>query len=134
MNDDPRLILSDQTQQLEKLARDCATAKLRGDTAFLERQLADDFVGVGPYSFLLAKDEWLERHESRKLRYESLRLDELRVRLYGEAAVMIARQMTKGKYEDYDLPGSLRATLFFVQQEGRWLLAGVHMSFIAGGS
>ena len=132
MNDDPRLII-DQTQQLEKLAGDWATAELRGDTAFLERHLADDFVSVGPYGFLLAKDEWLERHESRKLRYESFRLDEVRVRLYGEVAVMIARQMTKGKYEVNDLPDSLRATLFFAKQEGRWLLAGIHMSFVAGG-
>ena len=134
MNDDLRLIIRDQTQQLEKFAGDWATAELRGDTAFLERNLADDFVGVGPYGFLLTKDEWLERHESWKLRYESFRLDEVRVRLYGEAAVMIARQMSKGKYEDNDLPGSLRVTLFFAQQEGRWLLAGIHMSFVAGGS
>jgi hypothetical protein len=61
-------------------------------------------------------------------------LDEVRIRLYGEVAVMIARQMTKGKYEDNDLPDSLRATLFFAQQEGRWLLAGIHISFVAGGS
>jgi ketosteroid isomerase-like protein len=134
MNDDLRLIVSDQTKQLEKLAEDWATAELRGDTAFLERNLADDFVGVGPYGFLLTKDEWLERHVSWKLRYESFRLDEVRVRLYGEAAVMIARQMSKGKYEHNDLPGSLRVTLFFAQQEGRWLLARIHMSFIAGGS
>ena len=134
MNDDLRLIVSDQTQQLEKFARDWATAELRGDTAFLGHNLAENFVGVGPYGFLLTKDEWLEWHESWKLRYESFRLDEVRVRLYGEVTVMIARQMTKGKYEDNDLPDSLRATLFFAQQEGRWLLAGIHMSFIAGRS
>lgn len=134
MNDDLRLIASDQTQQLEKLAGDWATAELRGGTTFLERNLADDFVGVGLYCFLLTKDEWLERHESRTLRYESFRLDEVRARLYGEAAVMIVRQMTKEKYEDNDLPGNLRATLFFAQQEGRWLLAGIHVSFMAGGS
>ncbi len=134
MNGDLPLIVSDQTEQLDKFTGDWATAELRGDTAFLERNLADDFVGVGPYGFLLTKNEWLERHESRKLRYEFFRLDEVRVRLYGEVAVMIARQMTKGKYEDNDLPDSLRATLFFAQQEGRWLLAGIHMSFVAGGS
>ena len=134
MNNGVTLVVSDQCQQLEKLVEDWATAELRGDITFLKRNLADDFIGVGPYGFLLTKDEWLERHESRKLRYDSFRLDEVRVRLYGQGAVMIARQMTKGKYEDNDLPGSLRATLFFAQQEGRWLLAGIHMSFIARGS
>ena len=134
MNNGVTLVVSDQCQQLEKLAEDWATAELRGDITFLKRNLADDSIGVGPYGFLLTKDDWLERHESRKLRYESFRLDEVRVRLYGEGAVMIARQMTKGKYEDNDLPGNLQATLFFAQQEGRWLLAGIHMSFIAVGS
>jgi ketosteroid isomerase-like protein len=134
MNDDLTSVVSNQTQLLEKSLRGWATAELSGDATFLGRNLTDDFIGVGPYGFLLTKDEWLERHESRKLRYESFRLDEVRVRLHGEAAVVIARQMTKGKYEENDLPGNLRATLFFVQQEGRWLLAGIHMSFIAGGS
>jgi ketosteroid isomerase-like protein len=134
MNNGVTLVVSDQSQQLEKLVEDWGTAELRGDITFLRRNLADDSIGVGSYGFLLTKDDWLERHESRKLRYDSFRLDEVRVRLYGQGAVMIARQMTKGKYEDNDLPGSLRATLFFAQQEGRWLLAGIHMSFIAVGS
>lgn len=134
MNDNLISVVSNQTHQLEKSVRDWATAELRGDTTFLESNLTGDFVGVGPYGFLLAKDEWLERHESRKLRYESFRLDEVRVRFYGEVAVIIAHQITKGKYKDNSLPENLRATLFFAQQDGRWLLAGIHMSFIAGGS
>ena len=134
MNDDLTSVVSNQTQLLEKSLRDWATAELSGDATFLERNLTDDFIGVGPYGYLLTKDEWLERYESRKLRYESFRLDEVRVRLYGEAAVVIARQTTEGRYGENDLPGNLRATLFFAQQEGRWLLAGIHMSFIAGGS
>jgi hypothetical protein len=110
------------------------TGEVGGRLGYRRTARRHHFIGVGPYGFLLTKDDWLERHESRKLRYDSFRLDEVRVRLYGLRAVMIARQMTKGKYEDNDLPGSLRATLFFAQQEGRWLLAGIHMSFIAVGS
>ncbi len=77
MNDDLPLIANDQTQQLEKLAGDWATDELRDDTALLEHNLVDDFVGLGPYGFLLTNDEWVERHESRKLRCESFRLNEV---------------------------------------------------------
>ncbi|MDQ3568697.1 MAG: nuclear transport factor 2 family protein [Actinomycetota bacterium] len=30
--------------------------------------------------------------------------------------------------------GTARATLVFVEQQGRWLLASIHLSFIAEGS
>ena len=124
--------MNDQTQQLKKLGEDWATAELRGDTAFLERGLADNFVGVGPRGFMLTKDQWLVRHESQALRYESFQLDEVRVRVYGDAAVVIGRETMEGKYEEYAIRDQFRATLVFVKQQERWLLAGLHLSPIAG--
>jgi ketosteroid isomerase-like protein len=124
--------VSDRTQQLEELRKDWATAELHGDVGFLKLTLADDFVGVGPRGFMLTKDQWLERHESGKLEYESFEWDEVQVRLYGDAAVMTCRQAVEGRYEDYDLRDQFRATLVFVEQQGRWLLAGLHLSPIAG--
>ena len=128
--------MDEQTRQIENLAQDWAAAELRGDTAFLGRTLADDFVGVGPRGFTLTKEEWLERHESGKLKYESFGLDEVQVRPYGDAAVMVCRQSAEGVYEDengrYDLHERFRATLILVKQEGHWLLAGLQLSPILG--
>ena len=128
--------MSDQRQQLEKLCEDWAAAELRGDTAFLERTLADDFVGVGPRGFTLAKEQWLERHESGKLRYESFGLDEVEVRPYGDAVVTVCRQSAEGVYEDengrFDIQEQFRVTLVFVRQRGSWLLAGLQLSPILG--
>jgi ketosteroid isomerase-like protein len=128
--------MNNGTQQLEKHVEDWAAAELRGDAAFLERALADDFVGVGPRGFTLTKEQWISRHEAGNLRYESFGLDEVEIRLYGDAAVTVCRQTGEGVYEDengrYDINEQFRATLVFVKQQGRWLLASLHLSPIAG--
>ena len=124
------------TQQLEKHVEDWAAAELRGDTTFLRRVLADDFVGVGPRGFTLTKEQWISRHEAGNLKYESFGVDDVEVRPYGDAAVAVCRQSAEGVYEDdngrFDIHEQFRATLVFVKQQGRWLLASLHLSPIAG--
>jgi ketosteroid isomerase-like protein len=132
--------MSDQTDELQKLVEDWAAAELRGDTTFLGSALADDFIGIGPRGFMLTKDQWLERHETGSLRYESFGLDEVEVRPYwapyGDAAVTVCRQTAEGVYENengrYDIHEQFRATLVFVRQQGRWMLAGLQLSPILG--
>lgn len=124
--------MNDQTRELREVIEEWAAAEQRGDAASLEGALAEDFIGIGPRGFMLTKDQWLERHESGKLRYRSLELDEVQVRLYGDAAVVTGRQSAEGKYEDFDLRDQFRATLVFVKQRERWMLAGLHLSPIAG--
>jgi ketosteroid isomerase-like protein len=124
--------VNDQTNELRKVMEDWTAAESRGDIASLEGALAEDFVGIGPRGFMLTKDQWLERHKSGKLRYQSIGLDEVQVRLHEDAAVVTGRQSAKGKYEDFDLRDQFRATLVFVKQQERWLLASLHLSPIAG--
>jgi ketosteroid isomerase-like protein len=123
-------------ERVEKLAEEWATAELRGDTSSLAEILADDFVGVGPRGFTLTKSQWLSRHDSGNLRYESFGLDEMEVRPYGDAAVVVCRQSAEGVHEDengrFDISAQFRATLVFVRQGGRWQLAGLQLSPILG--
>ena len=127
--------MQDQTWQLEKLGEEWAAAELRGDTTALERVLADDFVAVGPLGFMLDKEQWLSRHDSGNLTYESFEWDEVSVRVHGNAAVMIGRETARGRYEDGDvrreIEDQFRTTLVFVEEQGRWLLLGLHLSPIA---
>jgi hypothetical protein len=75
--------------------------ELRGDTDSIGNALADDSSGTGPWGFMLTKNQWLERHESGRLRYESTGWDEVQVRFYGDAAVVVkGRQSAEEKYED----------------------------------
>jgi ketosteroid isomerase-like protein len=128
--------VQEQSGQLERLGEDWATAELRGDTVTLGRILADDFVAVGPRGFMLSKEQWLSRHDSGNLTYEAFEWDEVTVRVHGDAAAMIGRETASAVYEDgevrHEIQDQFRATLVFVEEQGRWLLLGLHLSPIAG--
>src|SRR5215469_18250631 len=98
-------------QEVQRLTDAWAIAELRGDTAFLERTLADDFIGIGPLGFMLTKQEWLVRHEAGDLKYESFSLEEVKVRVYNnDAAVLTARQTQQATYRGNSIPGQFRIT------------------------
>jgi ketosteroid isomerase-like protein len=123
--------MEDRTRRLEGFIREWADAERREDVAFLRESLTDDFVGIGPLGFMLTKDQWLGRYEG-GLSYDSFAIDEVAVRFYSGAAVATCRQSQAGEFRGNDASGEFRATLIFAEQEGRWLLAGLHLSPIAG--
>jgi len=120
------------TDEMTGFLSEWTTAELNGDTAALDRCLADDFTGVGPLGFVLTKQEWLARHAAGDLRYRTFELDDVRARVYGDAAVVVAHQSGQGSYRGNEVPGHLRSTLLLVQQSAAWRLAAIHMSFMAG--
>lgn len=107
-------------------------AESDGDAAALERLLADDFTGVGPLGFVLTRPEWIDRHATGALRYDSLRLEDLAVREHGDHAVAIARQTGEGAYRGHPVPAALRAGIVTRREPQGWRIAHVHTSFIAG--
>jgi hypothetical protein len=117
-------------QEVLRLADTWAAAELRGDTAFLEGTLTDDFIGIGPLGFMLTKQEWLARHRSGDLKYEAFDLDEVKVRVYNDAAILTDRQVQNAAYRDNPIRGQFRTTLVFVQQQEQWQLASLQLSTI----
>lgn len=115
----------------EALGQDWAAAEQRGDATALEPMLADDFVAIGPRGFMLTKQQWLGRYASGDLRHKSLTWDDVQVRAYGDAAVATGVQAQTGTYQGHDVGGRFRGTHVFVRQDGRWQLAGLHLSPIA---
>jgi ketosteroid isomerase-like protein len=109
-----------------------SAAEQAADTGRLETLLTDDFAGVGPLGFILPRQAWLARHRSGDLLYDSFGLAEVQTRVYGQAAVVTARNNTRGSYQGHPIPEATRATLVLVGDAGNWRLAAIHMSFIAG--
>jgi ketosteroid isomerase-like protein len=117
-------------KELLQLANSWIDAEKRGDSQFLEDTLTDDFIGIGPLGFMLSKNEWIERHKSGDLKYESLDLKETNVRVYNDAAILIGRQEQKGAYKGNSMNAQFRISLVFVKHSGKWKIAGLQLSAI----
>ncbi|HKF75378.1 MAG TPA: nuclear transport factor 2 family protein [Candidatus Dormibacteraeota bacterium] len=118
-------------EQVWQLGQRWAEAEEPGDAQALGPLLADDFVLVGPLGFVLDKQQYLGSRLSGDLRHESFAWEDVRVRLYGEAAVAVGSQTQRSTYQGRDASGRFRVTQIAVQHGGRWVIVGIHLSPIA---
>jgi ketosteroid isomerase-like protein len=120
------------TEPVEEFLSQWASAERAGDTRKLEALLTEDFTAIGPLGFILPRHGWLARHRNGDLTYQAFTVEEVQARLLSGAAVITARNNTRGSYQGHPVPEAVRATLVLVGRAGEWKLAALHMSFIAG--
>lgn len=128
----PQLPEQATTDAVRELEQTWTQAELRADTRTLETIATADFMLVGPVGFVLDKRQWLARYSSGDLVTESLSLDDGVTRVYGDAAVTIARHAQRASYKGQRVDGEFRTTHFAVRGESGWLLAGIHLSPAGG--
>src|SRR6266545_3492530 len=104
-----------------------ASAEERGDVTFLDEHLARDFRAIGPLGFKLSRADWLDRHASGALRYETFTVSDVEARAYGETAVVTLRQSGRGTHHGQPVPAEFRATLVLCDRGGDWQLASIHI-------
>jgi ketosteroid isomerase-like protein len=119
-------------EQVRELGCRWVEAERHGDAVTLAELATDDFTLVGPAGFVLKKEQWLDRYRSGALTTRSLSWDDVEVRDYGSVAVAVGRQTQEAAYQGHPADGQFRGTHIVVQRDGRWLLAGIHLSAIAG--
>src|SRR5438067_202133 len=73
--------------QLMKLGDELAAAEQRGDVAFLDRTVVDDYILIGPRGFILNKEQWLARYKTGALQTGTDERDQVQLRIYGNAAI-----------------------------------------------
>ena len=118
-----------RTQQaILELGRRWAAAERAGDAAALDAVLAPTFVGVGPWGFVLTREQWLARYAPGGLRNQAFTWEEVQVRDYGDSAIAVGVQAQEATYQGQDASGRFRATQVAVRDGGHWLVAGMHLS------
>jgi len=122
---DPKAVVE---QVIRKLDNERIQAQIHADAAALERIYADDFIGVGPSGTVRTKPQVISDFTSGDLKFQSITTDDVRVRVYGHAAVETGRSTMDGRDKDKAVPHDTRFTRVWVKQHGRWRLVANHYS------
>ena len=124
-------------QELMQLERDWSAAFLKHDPATVARILADEFVGIDGRGIITNKTQEIDEAQAPKPGTAAppfLILDEsvveMKVRVYGNAAVVNGRVIEKIRTKAKDTEIQYRRTTVWVYRQGRWQCVSFHGSRI----
>src|SRR5437762_9946309 len=109
-------------RELTQLVKDFNAALVKADTAFLDKVLGQDFVHYRPRGTVENRAQYLENRKNGRVDFDSLVADDIKVRFYGDTAIVTYRSTAKGKDQDGAIDEQRRWTRVFVRRDGRWQL------------
>jgi hypothetical protein len=101
-----------------------------GNVAVVDDLLAEEFVGTTPEGIVLTKKNVISTLFSPAYDIEVFENTDIDVRVYGNAAVVVARGIVRGRYNGQDANGQFRYTRVWTRQEGRWHAVAAHSSML----
>lgn len=107
-------------EQLEKIENDRAQAVVKGDVAALDKMTSDDYTIIDRTGRLRDKQTTMAGIKSGEIKITSNKLSDLKVRVYGDTAVITGRSDTEGTINGAPSNGAVRFTRVYVKKDGQW--------------
>jgi len=123
--------MSDLEQEFRDLDRGWVAAYLQGDTELFDRIWIEGFIFTFPFGQGTNKAQEIANIKCGDLALESLSTDNIKVKVYGQTAVMAGRLMMKGRYKDQDISGQYNYTNVLGKQQDCWRIVASHAAHIA---
>ncbi len=122
-----------QHKEIEGLEQDWRQALLSSNIPALDHLLADDYLGVTANGTLETKADLLAMRRSGTMRFSELTLSDLKVRVYGDTAVVTSRAELSGTNGGTDISGHYRYTRVYNRRQGQWRIVSFEASRIDDG-
>lgn len=119
---------STPAEEIRDLGSRWVDAELAADVETLDAIATDDFRLVGPFGFVLDKQQWVDRYRSGDFATSALRWHDVDVREYGDSIVTIGAQSQQAAYKGAASEGDFRVTHIFVRDTDQWKIAGMQLS------
>lgn len=118
--------------ELIELQQLLVKAWLTGDRATVERIIAADWTSTGPDGRTADRATVLAQvFETGVHMIRALKVDDVKARVFGDAAVVTGRTHGIGEFEGAGYDVIIRFTDMFVRREGRWQAVASHASVTA---
>ena len=122
---------ADPEKQVASLSNRNHAALVAGDTSALDALLSDDWEGISPFGEVISKARQAKELKDGTLDFISIDPSEVKVRVYGDAAVVTGRYQVELKLRGRENTIPVRITESFAKQGGKWRCVSAQVTRIA---
>jgi ketosteroid isomerase-like protein len=109
-------------QTFMKMEQEMADALIKGDAAVFEKYIADNGSFTDPGGTFMNKAQTIALIKSGDLKFESSKIDDMKVNVFGKTAIVTYRTTDKGTFKGRDISGQARWTETFIKMKGKWMM------------
>ena len=109
-----------------ELVQRWTAAEAANDAAALDAVLAANFVGIGPFGFVLERRQWLARFDN-GLQNSGFAVEQPQTYEHGGAVVVVGVLNQETKWQGNDNSGRFRLSATVVREGDGWKLGSAHI-------
>ena len=122
-------------QQVEELEQQWRAATLGGDVASIDRLLSDDYVGISWNGQVSTKPMQLDRLRTRAFTVSRLELQDSKVKVVGNVAIVTSLALLEGTSEGTEIKGTFRYTRVYQKlASGVWKITNFEATRVPDGA
>jgi len=118
--------------ELLAVVRDWDAAMIHNNADEIGSYMADDWIIIGSDGRTIDKARFLDVIRSGELTHDVMTSEDIQIRVYGDAAIVIASGVSAGKYRGHSFREVERQSNVFIRQGSHWRCVLTHLSHLSG--
>ena len=115
-------------EQFKKMEKDRSAAVVKGDAEALARETADDYTFITGTGQMSGKKETVDQIKNGGIKLEVDEPSDMKVRVYGNTAVVTGKNTLKGMVGGKDATGTVAFTRVWVKKGGKWMCVALQQT------
>lgn len=117
-------------KKIEALELEWRNAEVQNNVGVMDHLLADDYLGISANGTVETKAQELAQRRAGTVRIQSLDLSDIKVRVYGDTAVVTSTAQLVGVNGQSNISGNYRYTRVYNKRFGQWKIVSFEASRI----